>query len=245
VLTHKVLKTLGYCNFAHVFDVGFFVQQVTIQPPATPGGPVIVTQTPAGVPQTRAQLDQLHYRREQLREQVNGLGARREALRNDLKIATDSDTRAELQTRIKEVSARIVRIDDEIDRTSDLIASAPASALRSQTAVDPGRIADRIARDLVPLAGIFSVFVLFPLTLALVRLIWRRGSAPRPAIADSATNERLQQIQQSIDTIAVEVERISENQRFVTKMMSDRALGAGSAEPVRAPLKSAVPAERG
>jgi hypothetical protein len=222
------------------------VQQVTIQPPATPGGPVIVTQTPVGVPQSRAQLDQLHYRREQLREQVNGLSARREGLRNDLKLATDADSRADLQTRIKDLSARIVRIDDEIDRTSDLIANAPATAFRTQTTVDPARIADRIARDLVPLAGIFSVFVLFPLTLALVRLIWRRGSAPsRPAIADAATNERLQQIQQSIDAVAVEVERISENQRFVTKMMGDRAIGAGGAEPVRAPLKSAVPAERG
>lgn len=222
------------------------MQQVTIQPPATPGGPVIVTQTPAGVPQSREQLDQLHYRREQLREQVNGLTARREGLRNDLKIATDNDSRAELQARIRELNARIVRMDDEIDRTSDLIANAPAILITQGTSVDPGRIADRIAKDLVPLAGIFSVFVLFPLTLLLVRLMWRRGAAPpQPATADPATNERLQQIQQAIDTIAVEVERISENQRFVTKMLGDRAIGAGGAEPARAPLKSAVPAERG
>jgi hypothetical protein len=222
------------------------VQQVTIQPPTVPGGPVIVTQTPAGVPQSREQLDQLHFRREQLREQVNGLSARREAMRNDLKVATDPDTRTELQARIKDHSARIIRLDDEIDRTSDLIANAPAVALRSQTAVDAGRIADRLAKDVVPLAGIFSVFVLFPLTIAFVRLIWRRGSAPpRTAVADQSTQQRLEQMQQAIDTIAIEIERISEGQRFVTKMVGERAIGAGSAEPVRAHVKSAVPAERG
>jgi hypothetical protein len=51
-----------------------------------------------------------------------------------------------------------------------------------------------------------------------------------------------------VDTIAVEVERISEGQRFVTKILTERerpALGAGAAEAVRASKKSAIPSERG
>lgn len=42
------------------------------------------------------------------------------------------------------------------------------------------------------------------------------GTAP---LGDS----RLEQIQQSIDSIAIEVERITEAQRFTAKLMSERA----------------------
>jgi hypothetical protein len=40
------------------------------------------------------------------------------------------------------------------------------------------------------------------------------------------------------------VERISEGQRFVTKIMSDRSIGAGAAEPVRNANKAAMPSSR-
>lgn len=218
-------------------------KQVTIQPPATPGGAVTITETLAGVPQTRAEFDQLHFRREQLREQVNSYAGRREALRNELK-AADAGARAALQARIRELDARIIRTDDEIDNISERIASTPANVLMSQTAIDPARIADRVTKDLVPIAGIFSFFVLFPITLAIVRLIWKRSSAPsRPAAEQAAMKQQLEQIQQSIDTIAVEVERISEGQRYVARVMNERQLGAGAAEPL-APLQSAIPVER-
>jgi hypothetical protein len=44
-----------------------------------------------------------------------------------------------------------------------------------------------------------------------------RGSQP-PRIDDN----RLQHLEQAIDAIAIEIERISEAQRFTTKLLSDR-----------------------
>jgi hypothetical protein len=38
----------------------------------------------------------------------------------------------------------------------------------------------------------------------------------------SATEARLERIEQAVDSIAIEVERISENQRFTTKLLSER-----------------------
>jgi hypothetical protein len=38
----------------------------------------------------------------------------------------------------------------------------------------------------------------------------------------SATEARLERIEQAVDAIAIEVERISEGQRFTTKLLSDR-----------------------
>lgn len=37
-----------------------------------------------------------------------------------------------------------------------------------------------------------------------------------------ATEARLERIEQAVDSIAIEIERISENQRFTTKLLNDR-----------------------
>ena len=62
-----------------------------------------------------------------------------------------------------------------------------------------------------------------PLARAIARRMDRK-SLGAPA-ADSDTRARLERIEQAVDAIAVEVERISEGQRFTTKVMADlRAL---------------------
>ena len=46
----------------------------------------------------------------------------------------------------------------------------------------------------------------------------------RPGVAlPQASDERLEQIQQSIDAVAIEVERIAEAQRFTAKLLAERA----------------------
>lgn len=42
---------------------------------------------------------------------------------------------------------------------------------------------------------------------------------PRPDISD----ERLQRLETAVDAIAIEIERISEAQRFTTKLLAERA----------------------
>jgi hypothetical protein len=55
-------------------------------------------------------------------------------------------------------------------------------------------------------------------------LVWRLGRLTRrqepPNVTRSA--ERLEQLQQSVDAIALEVERIGESQRFNTKLQAER-----------------------
>jgi hypothetical protein len=224
------------------------VQQVQIQPPAAPGQPVIATtQVPTGVPQTPAEYRALVAKRGDLSDQLISATNRRNELAEQLK-TVDPSARAGLADRMRVLDARIVKLETEIDRTGDLVANAPTHARTSASTT-----AANVARGLdegivVPIAGMLSTFVLLPLTLVLCRYIWKRSGAPaRPAIADHATQQRLEQIQQAVDTIAIEVERISENQRFVTKIMSERdrsALGGGAAEPVRS-VKVGAASERG
>lgn len=61
-----------------------------------------------------------------------------------------------------------------------------------------------------------------PLVVVHARRIWKRDSAS-PASSSPSTDHRLERIEQAIDAMAVEVERIAEGQRFVTKLLSDRA----------------------
>ena len=60
---------------------------------------------------------------------------------------------------------------------------------------------------------------------SIIGLIGRRLDArTRPAF-NPETDQRLARIEQAVDAIAVEVERISEGQRFTTRLLSDRGQG--------------------
>jgi hypothetical protein len=91
--------------------------------------------------------------------------------------------------------------------------------------------------DQIRMGGIGAFLLLVPLVIAFARRIWVRGGA-RAAVVDFDSSPRLQRIEQAIESIAIEVERIGEAQRFTTKLLSDRA-----ADPVANRIASA-PASR-
>jgi len=68
-----------------------------------------------------------------------------------------------------------------------------------------------------------------PLVRVLARRLDRRDTPPAPALAK--IEERLGRLEAGVDSIAVEVERISEGQRFTTKLLADRASEAAPSRP--------------
>jgi hypothetical protein len=85
----------------------------------------------------------------------------------------------------------------------------------------------------IPIAFFLTAIVLsigIPLVRGLVRR-WDRQSA-LPA-SQPETAARLARIEQAIEAMSIEVERIAEGQRFVTRLMTDR-----SPEPVALPLSA-------
>ena len=196
-------------------------QQVHITVPE-PGGPVTAVPVPADVPRTRAQLEGVMVRRSMLSEQVRELRQRREQLVLDR--ATASGERRTIDGRIDAVDQQLARLEGEIDRVNALVAAAPPGALTSSAQAPEEIMLTRLSNDIVPLVAILTIFVVAPFTLALSWFIWKRAAAPRrsePAISEAASLHRLESLQQSVDAIAVEVERISEGQRFVTKVLND------------------------
>ena len=189
------------------------------QPPAPPEDPALPV-TATAVPRTLADVLSLRAQREELSDQLQSALRRRSSTAEQLPTASPVE-KPGLEARLKLLDARILQIESEIDRTGQLMAQAPGQLLATSEAPN-FQIGGGPPVDVTAISAIVTVFVLAPLAIALARNLWKRGSrAPAPMI-DKETAERLRRLEQSIDSIAVEVERISEGQRFVTKLMSER-----------------------
>jgi hypothetical protein len=84
----------------------------------------------------------------------------------------------------------------------------------------------------VPIAFFVTTIVLaigIPLVRGVVRRWDKRNALPA---TQPDTAARLERIEQAIDAMSIEVERIAEGQRFVTRLMADR-----SPERVALPLR--------
>lgn len=69
--------------------------------------------------------------------------------------------------------------------------------------------------------GVVVMALGVPIIKMITRRVERRGEVPPAALTGIA--ERLEHIERAVDTMAIEIERISEGQRFTTKLLSQHA----------------------
>lgn len=81
-----------------------------------------------------------------------------------------------------------------------------------------------MGQGVVELAQVMAVVVTTVVALVGIglgtRFLWRLGSGPK-AVA-SHTDARLERLEAAVDVIAIEVERISESQRYTVTLLSER-----------------------
>jgi hypothetical protein len=78
----------------------------------------------------------------------------------------------------------------------------------------------------IPIVAIISAPV-FAIGLPLARAYARRIERGPPALAlPNDVTARLERMEQAIEAVAIEVERISEGQRFTTKLLAERSVSA-------------------
>lgn len=208
--------------------------------------PVAPTPLPAGVQifptqgsaSASAVYQGLRAQRDELENQLENLEDRRQELSQRLQepMVGGAD-RAGLEARIREVDQRISSVETQIAENQLQIARAaavPGAVQREKEGPPPGP-----PEEVYVLSGMFIVVVLFPLSIALARRLWRRGVATITSLP-AELSERLTRLEQGLDAVAMEVERIGEGQRYMTRMFAEegapRAIGAGAAEPV--PVKA-------
>lgn len=89
--------------------------------------------------------------------------------------------------------------------------------------------------DIIPLAGVLGFF----LTSAYIVKYFldyreRMKALEQSKSGGAASDERFARLEQAVESIAIEIERVSEGQRFVAKLLNDKAqlMAVDAAKPV-------------
>jgi hypothetical protein len=172
-------------------------------------------------------ISDLEVRKNQLGEQRRSLSADIDHSRIDKQLADAEHNLAAARIQLESMDAQI----HDLESTRDI-----ARLGIGTTAMPPMPPEPLIGREQVMMGG-FGVFILLvPMVLAYTRRIWKRGG--RVQSANPEDSERLLRMEQAIESIALEVERIGEGQRFTTKLLTDRqpdAVARMAAPPRREP----------
>ena len=207
------------------------------QTPAPSPTPAVAPTAPfiAGraTPSASAIYEGFRAQRRELSNQLDELESTRRDITNQLQEMPEGGVRKSLESRLTDVDARIKTVDGML---------AANSAQISQAAAIPGAVVEppQVIKEGPPeeawvLGGLFMVIVLLPLSVALARRIWRRSAAVVTSFPRELA-DRLQRLEQATEATSLEVERIGEGQRFLTRLFTEgegaRVLGAGAAQPL-------------
>src|SRR6476619_883531 len=203
--------------------------QATPAPQGAPtsSGPFVVTSGPQGTqtfslagPKTQREIDALKAQRSELSNQLESVDSRRSSLMKQLRSNGDPVAVKGLEARLALLDARQLQLEADLQRTGQLLSSTSAGLVASTS--DPPRMGSFTTNQTMALSVLGIIFIGFPLAIGLAKAMWRRsikpGVAPQ-ALAETA--QRLERLESSVDAIAIEIERISEGQRFVTKLLSE------------------------
>lgn len=200
------------------------------QPVIAPPSPVAVANGPAG------QYEALVNQRSVLRDQLSEMVEQRSELVTELRTTSESGvgriSRTGLEDRIAALDKRIVATDQEIALVDAQVAKAASIPGAVIPSVKGGSGGGPPSDTVIALGVVFMLVVFLPLSIAFARRIWNRGAATVSAIPTDLM-ARLQRIEQAVEASGLEIERIGEGQRFVTKLFSEKvpALPAARDEP--------------
>lgn len=204
---------------------------------APPPGRSITTVGPDGkpqtltIPQSSAELRELLRQRQELSEQLSNVASRRANLAEQVRTSGDGVTRGGLEDRLRLLDQRILQLETDLATTGRQIALAPAGL--TEGAYQTGGGDDGFEDGLM--IGGFSVLFFASIVFLFARRRWKRRAQGIPA-QSGESGQRLERLEHGMDAIAIEIERISEGQRFVTKLLSE------SQAPLGAPHRIAQPA---
>jgi len=165
----------------------------------------------------QAQQQELRDAQQQVRDAQQELRDAQQQLRE----ATTNDQRGAANQAILGAQQAIQQAERELRQVESRTRSGPVV----YTGQPPEMRGPMIPGEAVDIAiGFFVtcavIVVGWPISRALGRRFERRGATP---MLESGVSEQLQRIEQAVEAIAIEVERISESQRFLTKLQDRSA----------------------
>ena len=187
---------------------------------------------PITVPVTQADVNSLLDRRSELSTQLSSATGRRNDLSRQLRSARAGPDQTGIETRITQLDARIGSIEAEMADVGHALSAAPSGLYQvtSASTAPPHPYGQPSSSQITGMTIVGTIFVLAPIAIGMtIRMLRRTPLAINPPIPKDMV-DRLDRMEQGIEAVAVEVERIGEGQRFVTQLMSDRAQRAALPE---------------
>jgi hypothetical protein len=162
-----------------------------------------------------------------LRVDLAGLQAQWQGLKSQLdNMLRNNPARPGVQQQWADVGVQMARVEGDIATLQARIAlkqglpiGAPGARVQSSPWNNPAVV--------IPAVSIVSLTLFLPLAIGWARRISRRAPPATPSISNDVMT-RLERIEQAVDSIAIEIERVSEGQRFVTKIMAERPASVAS-----------------
>lgn len=183
--------------------------------------------SPSPVDLSGMSAPQLRRMLEELRSQRADIAGRRSSIAQAYEQASGVNREA-IGGRLQIIDNNIITFEAEIARVGRELA---LKAARSGTVAEPprggipaGYIDEDDAAGMAFGFSFMTAVLVFFFTRRFFRSRYGRMSAPQQQNM-LQSNERLDRIEQAVDTIAVEIERVSENQRFMTRLMTETQLG--------------------
>jgi hypothetical protein len=228
--------------------------QQTPVTPTPPSAPVVVEAQTLAALQAQAvelvaRLAGLHTEQRLVQRQISRLPA-------------DAPLRTEQIARMSELNVQVARAEGQLsavraevaqrlglntNQISETAQPLPPPMFR-QRQVDPDMV--------VGMSFVLAMCFVLPLSIAWAKRVWR-GRSPIVVPKTDDLAPRMDRLEHAVDAIAIEIERIAEGQRFVTKIFTERpaaspqrapvdeakgplALGAGPIEPIRVAERQGV-----
>ncbi|MCO4097915.1 MAG: hypothetical protein HEQ38_00680 [Gemmatimonas sp.] len=213
-------------------------------PPAPPGDMRIqigtngVTVLGQGDAETTAALT---VQAQMLKARVASLTKEIEAVKAEMNAPGSAPLMPSNQLRLTGLEGRRADAEEALERVENQLAGVGAQPTFTEIGVPPelpGIPFDpnlSSAQEKIFIAALAAIVCIgMPIAIAVARLIWKRTTTRPESGANPDDARRLERVEQAVDTIAVEMERMSEGQRYVTKLLAERAERGG--EPVAVPL---------
>jgi hypothetical protein len=154
----------------------------------------------------------------ELADQMNDLENTRSNLTRQLeRMPAGSSARTGIEQRIAAIDSHIAAVDKQI---ADADAQLAKAAAIPGAAVEAPRIIRQGQSEGEFVMSALFIALLLPLSIAYARRIWKRGGAIVAAFPKEI-GERLGRVEQAVEATAIEVERIGEGQRFLTRLFTD------------------------
>ena len=174
------------------------------------------------IPLSKSDVENIKGRREELSNQLTSAAGRRRRLAEELRMQPEGAARAGIEGRLVILDRRLAQLETDIAATGRQLSAAPEGLLTTEGVPMGQDMPDNV----FALSIVFTLFVLFPLAFTLARNLWKRGGKQTVVSALPAeTGQRLERLEQGVEAIAIEIERVSEGQRFVTRLLSEGAAG--------------------